>query len=207
MKNILELMNWRFACKHFDETKKISDSDLKDIMEVARLTPTSFGLQAWKFIVVTNQELKAKLAPACYNQTQITEASALVFCCAKTNLLGEKGELYDYIELYKKETNKTDVDVAGFKGMLEGMLNGKKSEDNTVWVQKQVYLAASAIILAAAEKEIDSCPMEGFNPAEVAKVLELPADVLPTVLVSMGYRKMEAPKKIRFPYENVVEIR
>jgi nitroreductase len=201
---ILEMMQWRFACKHYDKTKKIPENELKEIMEVARLTPSSFGLQAWKFVVVTNQELKEKLAPVCYNQPQITEASALVFCCSRTDLNNVTSE---YTELYKKEHGKTEEEVKGFKDMVGGMISGRSHDANVGWAQRQVYLPAQSIILAAAEKNIDSCPMEGFDPKGVAKVLGLPENFVPTVLVSLGYRNMEVPKKVRFSLEQVVEFK
>lgn len=207
MKTIKELMEWRFACKHFDMNKQIPEDVLMDLVDTARLAPSSFGLQAWKFIVVTNQELKAKLAVAAYNQPQITEASALVFFCARTDVLGADGVLAKYESLYKTEHNKTDEEVAGFAKMIEGTWNMKGPEGAVTWVQKQVYIPAEALILAAAEKGIDSCPMEGFDPAGVSAALGLPANILPTVLVTLGYRNMEQPKKVRFPLSEVLDLR
>lgn len=207
MKNIKELMEWRFACKHFDANKKISEADLKDILDTTRLTPSSFGLQAWKLIVVTNEELKKQLAPACYNQPQITEAAALVFLCGRTDLMGEQGILADYIKVYEGVTGKNDQEMEGFKNMVSGLISGMTPEAAKTWVQKQVYIPVQTLILAAAEKEIDSCPMEGFDPSGVAKVLGLSENYIPTVLVSLGYRNMEAPQKVRFPFADVVEIR
>ena len=207
MENIKELMQWRFACKSFDSAKMISDEDLNDLLDTARLSPSSFGVQAWKMVVVMNKELREKLAPVCYNQPQIMQASALVFFCARTDLLGEQGMVQKFIESYKMVAGKTDQDVAGYRDMIIGTVNQKGVEGALNWVQKQVYLSVETLILAAAEKGIDSCPMEGFDPAGVAKVLELPEYMHPTVLVSLGYRNMEAPKKVRFALDEVVEIR
>lgn len=207
MKTIKELMEWRFACKHFDQNKQIPEAELREILEAARLAPSSNGLQAWRFIVVTNQELRQKLLPACYNQAQITEASALVFFCARTDLLGEKGIINRWVEYTKKEQGRSDEESVKYKAYLESGVVRKNDSEVLNWVQKQVYIPAEVLILAAAEKGIDSCPMEGFIPAEVAKVLELPEYLTPTVLVSLGYRNMEQPKKVRFSFEEVVEFR
>ena len=207
MKNIKELMEWRFACKHFDANKKISETDLKDILDTTRLAPSSFGLQAWKLVAVTNQDLKNQLAPVCYNQPQITEASALVFLCARTDLMGEQGALEDYLKVYEGVTGKTEQEMEGFKNMVGGRIAGMPADAAKIWIQKQVYIPVQTLILAAAEKAIDSCPMEGFDPNGVAKVLGLPENVVPTVLVSLGYRNMEAPQKVRFPFADIVEIR
>ena len=207
MKTIHELMEWRFACKKFETNKQIADADLKDILDSARLTASSFGIQAWKFIVVTNKELREKLAPVCYNQPQITEASALVFFCAKTDLTGIGGVVQKYIESYKTANNKTDADVDGYKQMILGNADRLGEAGVLTWTQKQTYLAAQTLMMAAAEKGIDSCPMEGFDAEGVAKVLELPANVKPAVLVTLGYRVGDAPVKVRFPMEEVVEFR
>lgn len=207
MKTIKELMEWRFACKHFDAGKQIPEDVLMELMEIARLAPSSFGLQAWRFVVVTNKELQAKLAPAAYGQAQITEASALVFFCARTDVLGAGGVLEKYGNLYKAEHGKTDEEAAGFIKMIEGFWSSKGETGAKDWVQKQVYIPAEALILAAAERGIDSCPMEGFDPAGVAKVLDLPANIIPTVLVSLGYRNMEQPKKVRFPLTEILDLR
>ncbi|MCC6643721.1 NAD(P)H-dependent oxidoreductase [Candidatus Peregrinibacteria bacterium] len=207
MKTIKELMQWRFACQHFDAEKKISEDLLKDLLDTARLAPNSFGIQAWKFIVVTDMELRKKLMPACYNQPQVMEASALVFFCARTDLTGENGVIARHVKLSHDVQGRSDAQSAGFSKMLNDVANSKSPEELKTWLQKQVYIPVEALILAAAEKEIDSCPMEGFSPAEVAKVLELPEYIHPTVLVSLGYRNMEQPKKVRFPLEEVVEFR
>lgn len=207
MKTIKELMEWRFACKHFDQNKQIPEAELREILEAARLAPSSNGLQAWRFIVVTNKELRQKLLPVCYNQAQITEASALVFLCARNDLLGENGVINRWVEITKKEQGRTDEESAKHKAYLESGVVRKTDSEVLNWVQKQVYIPAEVLILAAADKGIDSCPMEGFMPEEVAKVLELPEYLTPTVLVSLGYRNMEQPKKIRFPFDEVVEFR
>ncbi len=207
MKTIKELMEWRFASKHFDQNKQIPEAELKEILEATRLAPSSNGLQAWKFVVVTNAELRLKLLPVCFNQSQITEASALVFFCARTDLMGENGVINRWVQLTKKEQNRTDEEAAKYKVYLEEGITRRSESDSVNWVQKQVYIPAQVLILAAADKGIDSCPMEGFIPDEVAKVLELPEYIKPTVLVSLGFRNMEQPKKVRFAFEEIVEFR
>lgn len=207
MKNIKELMEWRFACKEFDAEKKISKEDLEYILECARLAPSSFGLQAWKFIVITNEELKAKLAPACYSQPQITQSSALVFLCARTDVAGDEGMISKYTDHYRRENNKTEEEAGKFRAMMDGTVAMRGEDGTKTWLQKQAYLPAQVAMLAAAEKGIDSCPMEGFDPVGVSGVLELPDFIHPTVLVTLGYRKGAQPKKIRFPADMVIEYR
>lgn len=200
-------MQWRFACKNFDSQKKISREELRDLLDTTRLSPSSSGLQAWKFVVVTNQQLRENLYAVCHSQAQIREASALVFCCARTDLLGEDGVIENYSKLYQKENAKTDEETLKFKERLGKGISGKDAEWRKHWVQKQVYIAVETLILAAAEKGIDSCPMEGFDAEGVAKVLRLAEGVVPTVLVSLGYRNGEQPKKIRFDLDDIIDIR
>ncbi len=201
------LMKWRFACKHFKANQKLPAQDLNDILDSARLSPSSFGLQAWKFVVVTNDELKEHLKPVCYNQAQITEASALVFFCARTDVLGDNGALKAYMKKYKADLGQSDDEVKPFYEMVSGMVKNMPEEKVVHWVQRQVYIPHMVLMLAAAEKGIDSCPMEGFEPEGVAKVLKLPENLKPTVLVSLGYRDMEKPPKSRFNLEDVVDRR
>jgi len=151
--------------------------------------------------------LREKLYPVCHNQAQVKEASAIVFCCARTDLLGEKGVIADYAKLNQQERNKTDEETEIFAGKLQKTIAGKDDFWKKCWVEKQVYVAVETLMLAAAEKEIDSCPMEGFEADGVAKVLELPDYIHPTVMVSLGYRSKEQPKKVRFPLDIIMELR
>lgn len=205
-KTMKELMQWRFACKHFTD-QKLDDATLHELLDNARMSPSSYGLQAWKFIVVTNKDLKQKLAPACYSQPQITESSALVFFCARTDIEGENGVLNRFIKKSHADLNKTDEESAQFKAMLEGDLLNRTPEARKAWAQRQVYIPLMTLITSAAEKGIDSCPMEGFVPDKVAEALELPEYLHPTAIVALGYRNMEQPRKTRFDFEEVVEIR
>ena len=207
MKTIHELMEWRFACKHFVADKNIPEDQLRDILDSARLAPSSFGLQAWKFIVVTNKELLQKLAEPAYGQSQVKEAAALVVFCARNDFLGEEGVIKKHVDNLQKLSGKTDEEMVKSHQNFVDMIEAKGVEGSLAWAQRQVYIPVETLIIAAAEKEIDSAPMEGFDPIGVAKVLELPENLHPTVLVALGYRNMEAPKKARTALETVVEFR
>lgn len=205
--SVRTLLDTRFACKHFDTTKKIDAAVLHDLLDAARVSPSSYGLQAWKFVVVTNPELKAVLAPAAYGQPQMTESDALVFFCARTDLMGDDGLIAKYMTKYQQDMGVTPEQTEGFKAMLTGSVTGKTADEVKTWTQKQVYLPAMTLMLAAKEQGIDSCPMEGFDPAKVAEILGLDASTVPTLLVALGYKNMEKPTKSRFTFEDVVEIR
>lgn len=202
-----DLMLLRFACKHFDVTKKIDSALLHEVLDITRLSPSSYGLQAWKFIVITNQELKEKLAPAAYNQPQITESAALVVFCGRTDISGDQGVIARYVAKAKADLQMSEEQVKGFTGMLTGDLPNRPPEALKAWTQHQVYLAAMTLMLAAAEKGIDTAPMEGFDPGKFAEILGLPEYMHPAVIVAMGYRNMTQPPKTRFDFDDVVEMR
>lgn len=206
MKKIKELMQWRFACKDFDSSKKIDREVLEDLLDTARLSPSSSGLQSWKFVVVTNEVLREKLKVPGHNQSQITEASALVFLCVDTEVLGKNGSLERYAQGLEK-FGRTAERIEKFKNAVDKRLNNIGEDATKDWLQKQVYIPMTVLMLAAAEKGIDSCPMEGFEAGEVARVLELPENLVPTVLVSLGYRVGEAPEKNRLALEEIVEFK
>lgn len=207
MKTIKELMKWRFACKQFDTNKKIEQEVLEDLIDTIRLSPSSSGLQAWKFIVVINKKIRENLKVPAYNQAQVTEASALVFLCADTNLLGKNGLMEKHIDIFQPLRNKTDEEMEKYRAGTSKMIEKWNDAEKLNWLQKQVYLPVMTLILAAAEKGIDSCPMEGFDAKGIAEVLELPKNLVPTVMVSLGYRIAEPPKKARFDLDEVVEFR
>jgi nitroreductase len=208
MKTIKELMHWRFACQNFDDSRKIKPEDLQELLETAHLAPSSYGLQAWKMVVVLSHELRQKLAPACNNQAQITEASALIFFCARTDLLGEKGVIQRYVDFYQKAKNKTQEEADKFRNKIIDYVEKLGEPESFNWLQKQVYLPVETLMLAAAEKEIDSCPMEGFDTKKVAKLLKLEENLYPTVIVALGYRKVkEQPQKVRMSMSEIVDFR
>jgi len=203
-KSMRDVVAFRFACKHFDAAKKIEDGVLHEILDLTRLSPSSYGLQPWKFIVIENDDMKKALAPACYNQPQITEACCVVVMCARTDVVKV---LDEYSAKSKADLGYTDEQSEGFKKMIIGAVLSRVDEDIKVWAQKQVYLAGMSLMMIAAEKGIDSCPMEGFEPAKVSEVLGLPQELVPTLVVPLGYRNMEQPKKTRFDFDAVFEER
>src|SRR3989344_9479902 len=101
MSEILKALNWRYATKSFDQTKKVSENDLNELLEALRLAPSSFGLQPWKFIIIENKELRKKISEKAWHQPQVTEASHLIVLCSKTDVSEE------YIKEFIKETAKT----------------------------------------------------------------------------------------------------
>jgi len=199
-------MDFRHACKVFDENKKISDEEIHYILEAGQKSPSSFGMEAWKFLVITNQELKAKLRPFCWDQVQITSCSHLIIILAGIdNAKVESGmpkkrftrrempqETLDfYMDLYAKHLEKT-----------------LSTDDNIyAWTSKQSYIALGNMMTAAAFIGIDSCPIEGFEKENVEEVLDLDTSKYQlAVVVPFGYRINEQSSQLRLPFDEVVEF-
>lgn len=206
-KTFMEAMDFRHACKIFDETKKISDEDMTFILEVGRKSPSSFGMEPWKFLVITNEELKNKLKPVCWNQPQITTCSHLVIILAsiedvkpssgvpqrkfaRRDMPQEKRDFY--IKLYTDHLNST-------KTLLS-------DENIYYWTARQSYIALGNMMTAAAIKGIDSCPIEGFEKEKVEEILNLDTSKYQlSVVVPFGYRINAQSSQLREKLQDVVE--
>jgi nitroreductase len=202
----MDAMDFRHACKIFDETKKISDEDMHYILEIGRKSPSSFGMEAWKFLVITNEELKAKLRPACWDQMQITSCSHLVVVLAGIeNARPESGEVEK--RFARRDMPKESLDM--YMGLYASHLAKTLSSDENIycWTARQTYIAAANMMSGAAFVGIDSCPIEGFEKEKVEKILKLDTTKYQVaVLLAFGYRLKPQPKKLRLPFEEVVDF-
>lgn len=190
MNTILESLNWRYATKKYDATRKISSADLETLKEATKLSVSSMGLQPFKVIIIENPELRAKLAPAGYGQSGITEASQLFVFAIEKNV-GAK-QIESYMENISETRGIPTESLKGFSGMIEGFIAGLDEEARNNWSKKQAYLALSTLINTAATLKIDATPMEGFNPQQFDEILELDKLGLTTaVIAAVGYRHEE----------------
>lgn len=167
------------------------------------MTPTSFGLQPYHFYVVTNQEIKDKIQAAAWNQPQVGTSSHLLVFCARTDLMQTKEEYFTQMSGGNPEVR---AHLKGFEDMLGGFIEGKSDpKDVLMWTAKQAYIALGFAHAACAELEIDSCPMEGFDPVAVGEILGLPDSQKALVMLPIGYRaEGEAPRpKVRFSREQL----
>ncbi len=202
----MDAMDFRHACKVFDETKKISDEDMHYILEIGRKSPSSFGMEAWKFLVITNDELKAKLRPACWDQVQITSCSHLVIVLAGIESVKiESGE----VEKRFKRRNMPKKSLQMYMQRYASHLKKTLSSDENIycWTARQTYIAAANMMSGAAFIGIDSCPMEGFEKEKVEEILKLDTKKFQVAMVlPFGYRLNPQPKKLRLPFDKVVEF-
>ncbi len=204
--NFSKAMDFRHACKVFDEAKTIDDEKMHYILEAGRKSPSSFGMEGWKFLVITNEELKATLRPACWNQVQITSCSHLVVILAAIeNVKVESGE----VEKRFKRRNMPQESLDMYMGLYAKHLAHTLSSDENIynWTSKQTYIALGNMMTAAAYIGIDSCPIEGFEKEKVEEILGLDTKKWQvSVVVPFGYRLNEQSEQLRLPFEEVVEF-
>jgi len=206
---IIEQLNWRFAAKGFDPARTISDADWATLEDALVLTPSSYGLQPWKFYVITNPELKESLVAASYGQKQVGQCSHLLAITAKSNM--EESDV-DRLMTDTCETRGVEKESLDFyRGLiLKDIVNGPRASDSQAWAKLQCYIALGNIMTCAALMKIDCCPMEGFVPAMYDEALGLDDKGYTTAVVCpFGYRadddKYATLAKIRYPKEDLIE--
>jgi len=204
---LLDRLNWRYATKQFDPDRKINARDWATLEEALRLSPSSGGLQPWKFIVITDPAARAKLSPASYGQPQITNASHLVVFAAKKNF-GEAD--VDAFINHTAATRGVPVEsLAPFRDMLVGgIVRALDEQARDAWARNQAYIALGNLLTSAALLGIDACPMEGFDRAQYDEILGLKAQgYASAVIATVGYRaatdQYSSAPKVRFPKEQV----
>lgn len=206
MNNILTALNWRFATRVFDSTKKVSDEDLQTILEAGRLSPSSFGTEPWHFFVIENPELRAKLREVGYGQPKITDASHLVVIARRTDVRENISR-----ELMERTAATKHIDIStldGYKAMVDGAITMRDDAALDAWVRAQSYIPLGIMIETAAMLGIDNGPMEGFDPAAVDAILGLPEKHLAaTTMLALGYRGADdgaTQPKVRRGFDEVV---
>ncbi len=207
--NIIESLNWRYATKEFDKTKRISSEDINTIAESLRLTPSSFGLQPWKFLIVSNQEIKDSLLPHSWNQKQVTDCSHHIIFCLPTEF--NESHIDAFINDTAETRGQDIADLEGYSQMMKGFLSSKSDEQKRVWMKNQIYIALGGLMTTCALMKIDACPMEGIIASKYDEVLGLSSKGLMTaVACPIGYRassdKYASAPKVRFPLNDVVEF-
>ena len=187
MSTIIEDLNWRYATKKFDNTKKISDEDKTYIKEAIRLSASSYGLQPYKIFIVENPAIKQKLLPAAFGQNQIIDAD-LIVVFASYKSIGAI-EVDAYMEITASTRNVPLTALQGFADYMKGNIAKMTDEQKVVWAAKQTYIALGNLLNAAAELKIDTTPMEGFNPEMVNEILGLTnLNLNAALIVTLGYR-------------------
>lgn len=213
--DVLNAFRFRHACKEFDPERRVSDEDFAYILETGRLSPSSFGFEPWKFVVVQNAELRGKLLPMTWGgQKSIPTASHLVLLLSRTkdSFLPES----DYIAHIMNDVRKVPPEaLVGIRARYRTFLEVDfelLGDDRLIfeWASRQTYIALGNMMTAAAAVGIDSCPIEGFQKANVESLLR-DAGILSgnefglSCMVAFGYRAREPREKTRRPVDEVVQ--
>ena len=205
---LLQQLNWRYATKGFDSAKKISAEDWSALEQALILTPTSYGFQPYRFVVVTDQGTKEKLLPLSWNQKQVIDCSHFVIFAAKANVT--EADVDHYMERVAEVRGVPVESLGGFKKALAGdIIHGPRSKWQHEWATRQAYIALGNFMTSAAIVGIDTCPMEGIDPVKYDEILKLPQTGYHTVVAcAAGYRsptcKYAGAAKVRFPASELV---
>lgn len=199
----LDAMNYRHACKLFND-KKIPTDDLNYILEAGRLSPSSFGIEQWKFIVVQNQAMKEAIEQVAWNQKQISTCSDLVIILARKDVRSSDAYTQSQLERW----GLPQEGLKGLLGVYKGWVDGRDDHTIELWSEKQCYIAAGNMMSAAAFIGIDSCPIEGFLSDKVDEILGIDTAIFHSALVlPFGYRVNESKSKHRLSFDTVVEFK
>jgi nitroreductase len=198
---LLKSLEWRYATKKMNG-EKVPQDKLERILEATRLAPSSYGLTPYNVIVVEDQELKQQLQGAAYGQTQLVDSSAVLVFATWDDITEESVDIYIQ-ETARQRGVKPDI-LGEFSGMIKGTLSTMTQEQKISWAQRQAYIGLGFALAAAATEEVDSTPMEGFNPTAVDNILGLQELGLKSVaLLPLGYRDsqndyLSSLKKVRW---------
>lgn len=205
--SIIEKLNWRYATKKFDVSRELSDSQINTLKEAFNLTALSYGLQTLKMVIVQNRSLREELVSVSYGQRQVADASHLLVLCIQNEI--DEEDVEEHFDTVKSVRNTPDEILNPFKEQLKTTIETMPESKRLDWATKQAYIALGNLMTVCAVEEIDSCPMEGFIPDELDKVLNLEKFGLKSVLLlPVGFRAEDdmfaSLKKVRKPIESTI---
>ncbi len=207
---LLDVLHWRYATKAFDPARRISAATWAALEDTLVLSPSSFGLQPWRFLDVRDASLRAALRPHSWNQSQVTDAAHYVVITARTEITA--ADIAHLIQRTAEVRGQPASALAGYQQLMEGnLLNDARKPHLHDWAARQAYIAMGQLMTGAAVLGIDTCPMEGFDPAKYDEILGTRKDGYACVAaVALGYRsdgdKYAALPKVRYPKAEVIRI-
>jgi len=208
--SIINSLEWRYATKKFNPSKKLSNQQINTLKNAFNLTATSFGLQPVKMVVISDKELQEKIVAHSYYQRQVADASHLLILCIENDITTK--DINAYFDLEKKVRNVDESVIAGFRKQLIDIYQNKSIEEKQLSAKQQAYLILGNLLTVCAVEKIDACPMEGFIPEKIDELLNLKEHNLKSaLLLPVGFRAdddiMSEMKKVRKPLnETIIEI-
>ena len=209
MTDLQKSLEWRYATQQYDTTKKVSPEDFNQLIDAARMAPSSFGLQPWKIVDVRNPETRKVLQAAAWGQTKITEADHILVLSRPTKM--DEAYIEQFIATTAKTRGMAAESLDGFKKMLVGFTSQRGDDQLSIWMDKQVYILLGFLLETAAIMHIDTTPMEGFDRAKFDEILGLPRKGYQSVvLCAVGYRaktdEAASRKKVRFSTRDILMV-
>jgi nitroreductase len=206
-KDLLDALNHRYATKVFDSSRKIDCETWSALEQTLILTPSSFGLQPWKFIVVQSAEIRQKLKEVSWGQPQVTDASHLVVFTARTDLTDQ--DIDSWIACLSETQGTPMENLAGYSGMIRSFSSHMTPAEKHAWNMRQVYISLGQFMTGAAVLGIDTCPLEGISASDYDEILCLKGTGYATaVACAVGYRSSEdkysSAKKARFAKDKLI---
>jgi nitroreductase len=208
--SMVDALSWRYAVKQFDQTKRISDADWSSLETALVLSPSAYGLQPWRFLVVQNPYVRKELADASWGQSQVESCSHFIVFCSKSSVDAA------YIDEFVREMARTRFvsreSLEGYYQMVvSDLINGPKSTFTKEWAARQAYIALGTLLTAAATMRIDSCPMEGIDNDKYDSILNLESQGYRALAAcALGYRsqndKYAHITKVRFNKDRVIQF-
>jgi nitroreductase len=210
MQNLNDALRWRYAVNQFDTEKKVAEEDLESILAAGNLMPTAYGLQPFRFVVISDSATKEALVPYSYGQRHVAENSHLIVLAARTDM--DEAAINEYVSRIESVRGLTPGSVDGFKQMMVNDITNRTPEARLAWAQKQAYIALGGMMAAASLLKVDNHALEGFDPAGYNNVLGLEKENLhATVILALGYRSTDDAwqhyAKVRLPHETIVIAR
>ncbi|TDM00323.1 MAG: NAD(P)H-dependent oxidoreductase [Flavobacteriaceae bacterium] len=205
--DLRENLNWRAAVKKFDSSRKISHEDLQKLLDCLNLSPSSMGLQPYRFLHIKSKEIREKLLPFSFGQPQVVDASDFIVLASHTQINNEY--IQKYADLLEQERNLAPEFKEAFLNSAKGYLSLMDQDQKMKWAAHQVYLASGVLLCTAASMQIDACPLEGFVNEKYNEILDLKSYHLHAELcVALGYRDpsdvISSLKKVRIPLDQML---
>lgn len=205
---LIKNLEWRYATKKFDPTRKVSHEAMNQLKRAIQLAVSSYGLQFYKVLIIEDPEVREQLKPASWNQSQITDASHLFVFCNYADVNDQ--DVDDFIRLTSETRGIEFSQIRGYGDFIKGKLNEKSDTQKQNWLERQPYIALANLLMACAELKIDACPMEGFEPEKYNEILGLDQQGLNAcVIATVGYRdssdRSQALPKVRKPMNELFE--
>lgn len=186
IEKFLEQLEWRYATKKFDSNKAVNTADVEAIKKAGQLAASSYGIQPYKVLEIRDKSLRDRLQPACWNQSQVSDASHLFLLLSKNSV--DRAFIESYTSIKADAMGKTVDELHKYTDFVDGKMKEKGAEQLKSWTAKQAYIVLGNMMNAAAMLKIDTCPMEGFEPEKVRDILGLNQDWDPAVFLAVGYR-------------------